>query len=88
MQTDMLEIATECTILSHCESVNHVTSSGWGVCFTTENCKKTMTQPVIVVPITNGMSEESMKVTEVMKVTLPNQDSREGATVDAITPES
>ena len=56
--------------------------------FTTENCKKTMVQPVIAVPITNDVSEENMKVTEVMKVTLPNYDSGEGATVDAMTHES
>jgi hypothetical protein len=53
--------------------------------FTTENCKKTMVQPIIAVPITNDASEENMKVTEVMKVTLPNYDSGEGATVDAMT---
>jgi hypothetical protein len=54
--------------------------------FTTENCKKTMFLPVIAVPITNGMSNEGMKVTEVMKVTLPNYDSGEGKTTNAVTP--
>ncbi len=40
--------------------------------FTAENYKKTIMQPVIAVPITNDVSEESMKVTKVMKVTLSN----------------
>ncbi len=47
-----------------------------------------MAQPVIAVPITNDVSEDNMKVTEVMKVTLPSYDSGEGATVDAMTHES
>jgi hypothetical protein len=56
-----------------CESPDII----WMGCmyFTTENCKKTMVQPAIAVPITNDVSEENMKVTEVMKVTLPNYDS-------------
>jgi hypothetical protein len=56
--------------------------------FTTENCKKTMFQPIIAVPITNDVSEENMKVTEVMKFILPSYDSGEGVTVDAMTHES
>jgi hypothetical protein len=40
--------------------------------FTTEHSEKTMVLPVIAVPITNDVSEDSMQVTEIMKVILPN----------------
>ncbi len=40
--------------------------------FTTENCEKTKALPVIAVPITNDVSNEDMKVTEVIDITLPN----------------
>jgi hypothetical protein len=54
--------------------------------FTTENCKKTTVLPVIAVPITNDTSNKGMKVTKVMKVKLPNYDSGEGKTTNAVTP--
>jgi hypothetical protein len=56
--------------------------------FTTENCKKTKALPVIAVLITNDVSNEDMKVTEVIKVMLPNYDNGEGKTASAETPKS
>ena len=56
--------------------------------FTTENCDKMKALPVIAVLITNDVSNEDMKVTEVIKVTLPNYDNGEGKTANAETPES
>ena len=81
-------IATGCTILSHrvCE-LHGIIWMGW-MYFTTENCEKTMVLPVIAVPITNDVSEDSMKVTEVMKVTLLNCESGEGEALDTVTHES
>ncbi len=55
---------------------------------TTENCKKMKVLPVIAVPITNDVSEEDMKVMEVIKVMLPNYDSGEGKITNTETPES
>jgi hypothetical protein len=56
--------------------------------FTTENCKKMKALPVIAVPITNDVSNEDMKVTEVIKVTLSNYDNGEGKTASAETHKS
>ncbi len=44
--------------------------------------------PVIAIPITNNVSDEDMKVTKVIKVTLPNYDNGVGKTASAETPES
>jgi hypothetical protein len=59
-----------------------------GMYFITEICKKTKALPVIAVPITNDVSNEDMKVTEVIKVMLPNYDNWEGKTASAKTPKS
>jgi hypothetical protein len=56
--------------------------------FTTENCKETKALPVIAVPITNDVSDEDIKVTEVIKVMLLNYDNGEGKTASAETPKS
>jgi hypothetical protein len=56
--------------------------------FTSEKLEKMKSLPVIAVPITNDVSNEAMKVTEVIKVTLLNYDNEEGKTASAETPES
>jgi hypothetical protein len=43
---------------------------------------------VIAVPITNNVSEEGMKVNEIMKITLPNCESGEGKTLDIVASET
>jgi hypothetical protein len=69
-----------------CESCNIIWMGR--MYFTTGNYKKTKALPVIAVPITNDVSNEDMKVTEVIKVTLPNYDNGEGKTASAETPKS
>ncbi len=46
--------------------------------FTSENCDKTKLLPVIVVPITNDVSNADLTVMEVIKVVLPNSLQRGG----------
>ena len=53
--------------------------------FTSENCEKTKVLPVIVVPITNDVSNADLTVTEVIKVALPNSFGREGTVAVAET---
>ena len=56
--------------------------------FTSENCDKTKLMPVIVVPITNDVSNEDLTVTEVIKVALPNPLEQNDAEVVAETKDS
>jgi hypothetical protein len=50
---------------------------------TSENCNKTELRPVIVVLITNDVSNEDLTKMEVIKVTLPTSLEREGMAVVA-----
>jgi hypothetical protein len=56
--------------------------------FTSENCKKTKMVPVIVVPITNDVSNKDMTVMEVIKVMLPNTMGWEGKVTNTETHET
>jgi hypothetical protein len=53
--------------------------------FTCANCDKTKLLPVIVVPITNAVSNADLTVMEVIKVVLPNSLRREGTVAVAKT---
>jgi hypothetical protein len=56
--------------------------------FTSENCEKTKSLPVIAVLITNIVSNEDLTVTEVIKVALPTSLEREGMAIVAKTQDS
>ncbi len=60
---------------------------GW-MYFTSKNCKKIKMLPVIVVPITNDVSNKDMTVIEVIKVTLPYSMGWEGTVTDTETHET
>jgi hypothetical protein len=56
--------------------------------FTSENCDKIKLPSVIVILITNDVSNADQTVMEVMKVVLPNSLGREGLVVVAKTQDS